>query len=135
MHLAVKDDNVDLAAALLQHNANINAFYRGKIPLMRAFQYSSAAMRELLLNRRELDINIQNQARETALWYAIYYGNYSMVKSLLEQPKVRVDIKYKYSRTALYLAVFASRIEFVHLLLSRGSNPDLQDDSGESPWA
>lgn len=58
-----------------------------------------------------------------------------MVKSLLEQPKVRVDIKYKYSRTALYLAVFASRIEFVHLLLLRGSNPDLQDDLGELPWA
>ncbi|KAJ6168238.1 hypothetical protein N7497_001081 [Penicillium chrysogenum] len=135
LHLAVKDDNVDLAAALLQHNANINAFYRGKTPLMRAFQYSSAAMRELLLNCRELDINIQNQARETALWYAIHYGNYSMVKSLLEQPMVRVDIKHKHSRTALHLAVFAGRIEFVHLLRSIGRNPDLQDDSGESPWA
>ncbi|OQE69395.1 hypothetical protein PENNAL_c0136G09986 [Penicillium nalgiovense] len=135
LHLAVKDDNVDLAAALLQHNANINAFYRGKTPLMRAFQYSSAAMRELLLNRRELDINIHNQARETALWYAIHYGNYSMVKRLLEQPKLRVDIKHKHGRTALHLAVFAGRIEFVHLLLSRGSNPDLQDDSGDSPWA
>lgn len=135
LHLAVKDDNVDLAAVLLQHNANINAFYRGKTPLMRAFQYSSAAMRELLLNRRELDINIPNQARETALWYAIHYGNYSMVKRLLEQPKLRVDIKHKHGRTALHLAVFAGRIEFVHLLLSRGSNPDLQDDSGDSPWA
>ncbi|CAG8875840.1 unnamed protein product [Penicillium salamii] len=135
LHLAVKDDNVDLAAALLQHNANINAFYRGKTPLMRAFQYSSAAMRELLLNRRELDINIHNQARETALWYAIHYGNYSMVKRLLEQPKVRVDIKHKHGRTALHLAVFAGRIELVYLLLSTGSNPDLQDDSGDSPWA
>ncbi|CAG8906384.1 unnamed protein product [Penicillium salamii] len=119
--IVFKDDNVNLAAVLLQHNANINAFYRGKTPLMRAFQYSSAAMRELLLNRRELDLNIHNQARETALWYAIHYGNYSMVQRLLE--------------TALHLAVFTGRIEFVHLLLSRGSNPDLQDDSGDSPWA
>ncbi|CAG8647410.1 unnamed protein product, partial [Penicillium salamii] len=109
--------------------------YRGKTPLMRAFQYSSAAMRELLLNRQELEINIQNQARETALWYAIHYGNYSMVKRFLEQPKLRVDIKHKHGRTALHLAVFAGRIELVHLLLSRGSNPGLQDDSGDSPWA
>ncbi|CAG8172697.1 unnamed protein product, partial [Penicillium nalgiovense] len=29
LHLAVKYDNVGLADALLQHNANINAFYRG----------------------------------------------------------------------------------------------------------
>lgn len=135
LRLAVKDDNVDLAASLLQHNSNINAFYRGKTPLMRAFQCSSAAMRELLLSRRELDINIQNQARETALWYAIHYGNYSMVKNFLEQPKARVDIKHKHGRTALHLAVFAARIGFVHLLLSRGSNPDLQDDSGGSLWA
>ena len=102
---------------------------------MRAFQYSSVVMRKLLLNRRELDINIQNQARETALWYAIHYRNYSIVKRLLEQPKVKMDIKHKYGRTALYLAVFAGRIEFVYLLLLIGSNPDLQDDSGDSPWA
>ncbi|CAG7970392.1 unnamed protein product [Penicillium salamii] len=135
LHLAVKDNNIDLTTTLLQHNANINTFYRKKTPLMRIFQYSSVAMRKLLLNRRELDINIHNQARETALWYAIHYGNYSMVKRLLKQPKVRVNIKHKHSRTALHLVVFAGRIEFVHLLLSRGSNPDLQDDSGDSPWA
>jgi ankyrin repeat protein len=36
------------------HNANINAFYRGKTPLMRALKYSSAAVRELLLSHRDL---------------------------------------------------------------------------------
>ncbi|CAG7937133.1 unnamed protein product [Penicillium salamii] len=135
LHLAVEDDNVGLADALLQYNANINAFYRGKTPLMRALQYSSAAVRELLLNRRELDINIQNQARHSALSYAIHYGNFSTVKSVLEQPNVRVDIKHKHGRTALHLAVFAGRIGFVHLLLSRGSDPDLEDDSGHSAWS
>lgn len=72
---------------------------------------------------------------QSTLRYTIHYGNYSMVKSLLEQPMVRVDIKHKHSRTTLHLAVFAGRIEFVHLLRSIGRNPDLQDDSGESPWA
>ncbi|CAG7988634.1 unnamed protein product [Penicillium salamii] len=145
LHLAVKDDNVDLAAALLQHNANINAFYRGKTPLMRAFQYSSAAMRELLLNRRELEINIQNQARETALWYAIHYGNYFMVKRFLEQPKVRdtllplyqivaygsfaavwrllrrtdstLDTQNRKGYILLYLVVYSNRFKIVDLLL------------------
>ena len=134
LHLAVKYHNVGLAEALLQHNANLNAFYRGKAPLMRAFQYSSAAVRELLLNRRDLDINLQNQARDSALWYSIHYGNFSAVKNVLEQPNVRVDVKHKHGRTALHLAVFAGRIGFVHLLLSSGSDPDLQDDSGQSPW-
>ena len=134
LHLAVKYDNVGLAEALLQHNANINAFYRGKTPLMRALQYSSSAVRDLLLNRRELDINIQNQARHSALSYAIHYGNFSTVKSVLEQPNVRVDVKHRYGRTALHLAVFAGKIGFVRLLLSSGSDLDLHDDSGHSPW-
>ncbi|CAG8030538.1 unnamed protein product, partial [Penicillium salamii] len=93
-----------------------------------------AAVRELLLNRRDLDINIQNQARDSALSYAIHYGNFSTVKSILEQPSVRVDVKHKHGRTALHLAVFAGRIGFVHLLLSSGSDSDLQDESGHSPW-
>ena len=134
LHLVVKYDNVGLAEALLQHNANINAFYRGKTPLMRALKYSSVAVRDLLLSRGDLDINIQNQARESALWYAVRYGNLSAVKSVLNQPNVQVDVKHKHGRTALHLAVFAGRIGFVHLLLSSGSDPDLQDDSGHSPW-
>ncbi|OGE47109.1 hypothetical protein PENARI_c063G04915, partial [Penicillium arizonense] len=134
LHLAVKYDNVGLAEALLQHNANINAFYRGKTPLMRALKYFSPGVRELLLNHRDLDINIQNQARESALWYAIHYGTFSTLKRVLEQPNVQVDVKHKHGRTALHLAVFAGRIEFVHLLLSSGSDPVLQDDSGHSPW-
>ncbi|CAG7955566.1 unnamed protein product [Penicillium olsonii] len=110
LHLAVKYDNVGLAEALLQQNANINAFYRGKTPLMRALKYSSAA-------------------------YAIHHGTFSAVKSVLDQPNVRVDVKHKHGRTALHLAVFAGRIGFVDLLLSSGSDPDLPDDSGDSPWA
>ncbi|OGE46852.1 hypothetical protein PENARI_c099G05954 [Penicillium arizonense] len=53
---------------------------------MRALKYSSAAVQDLLLSRGDLDINIQNQARESALWYAVRYGNLSAVKTVLEQP-------------------------------------------------
>jgi ankyrin repeat protein len=45
-----------------------------------------------------------------------------------------VDVKHRHGCTALHLAVFAGRIGFVQLLLSIGNDPDLQDDSGQSPW-
>ncbi|CAG8904255.1 unnamed protein product [Penicillium nalgiovense] len=135
LHLAVKYDNVGLGEALLRHNANINAFYRGKTPLMRALKYTSAAVRELLLSHRDLDINIQNQARDSPLSYAIHYGGFSIVKSVLEHRAASVDIKHKYGRTALHLAVFAGRIGFVQLLLLSGSDPNLEDDSGQSAWS
>jgi ankyrin repeat protein len=82
-------------------------------------------VRKLLLKRRELDINIQNQARESALWYAIYYGTFSTVKSVLDQPNIRVDVKHKHGRTALHLAVFVGRIGFVRLLLNSSSDRNL----------
>ncbi|KAJ6137056.1 hypothetical protein N7497_012308 [Penicillium chrysogenum] len=123
LHLAVKYDNVGLADALLQHNANINAFYRGKTPLMRALKYSSAAVRELLLTR------------DSALSYAIHYGSSFIVKSVLEHRAASVDIKQKHGRTALHLAVFTGRIGFVQLLLLSGSDPNLEDDSGQSAWS
>ncbi|CDM32595.1 F-box domain, cyclin-like [Penicillium roqueforti FM164] len=135
LHLAVKYDNVGLGEALLRHNANINAFYRGKTPLMRALKYTSAAVRELLLSHRDLDINIQNQARDSPLSYAIHYGGFSIVKSVLEHRAASVDIKHKYGRTALHLAVFAGRIGFVQLLLLSSSDPNLEDDSGQSAWS
>lgn len=83
-------------------------------------------MRDLLLSRRDLDINIQNQARDSALSYANQYGSSSIVKSVLGHLAARVDIKHKHGRTALHLAVFAGSIGFVHLLLPRGSDPDLK---------
>jgi ankyrin repeat protein len=49
LHPAAKTNDVDLAEALLQSNANINTLYRGKTPLMRALHYFSAAVRDLLL--------------------------------------------------------------------------------------
>ncbi|KAJ5283274.1 hypothetical protein N7505_001254 [Penicillium chrysogenum] len=120
---------------MLQHNANINASYRGKTPLMRALKYSSAAVRELLLCRRGLHINIQNQAHDSALSYAIHYGSSSIVKSVLEHHAARVDIKHRHGRTALHLAVFAGRIGSVQLLLFSGSDSNLEDDPGQTAWS
>ncbi|CDM38546.1 Ankyrin repeat-containing domain [Penicillium roqueforti FM164] len=46
----------------------------------------------------------------------------------------RIDLKHDHGQIALHFAAFVGRIGFVHLLLSSGSSPDLQDDLGHSPW-
>lgn len=63
----------DLAESLLEHGANVNAFCQGKTPVMRALEYSSYDVLQLLLASSALDINLQNRAEESALWYAITY--------------------------------------------------------------
>jgi dihydroneopterin aldolase len=45
-------------------------------------------VRELLLNRRELEINIQNKAHDSALSYAIHYETYSTSAKAHAQQKL-----------------------------------------------
>jgi len=135
LHLAARDNNIALAETLLHYNANVNAFFRGKSPLMRALKYSSVSVFKLLLQCPKLDINIQNQAQKSALWYAVIYGTCQTVLRVLECPNLRVDLRHGRGRTALHLAVWVGRIGIVQLLLSHGSDPCAKDDFGHSPWA
>jgi ankyrin repeat protein len=73
---------------------------------MRALKYSSYDVLQVLLESPALDINLQNQARESALWYAVTYGTCSELQNLLQIPNLRVDLRHKRGRTALHLAVW-----------------------------
>jgi ankyrin repeat protein len=93
--LAAKDDNVGFALLLLHHGANVNAFFRGRTPVMRALKYSSSAVLKLLLESPRLDINIQNRERESALWCAVTYGSCSMLRPILELPDCAVNLRHQ----------------------------------------
>ena len=135
LHLAATTNNIALAEILLQYNANVNASFRGKTPLMRALKHSSIEVLKLLLEDPALEINIQNKAQESALWYAITYGTCSTALSVIERPNLSVDLPHRRDWTALHLAVWWGRIGLVRLLLSKGSDLYAKDDSGHSPWA
>jgi ankyrin repeat protein len=104
---------------------------------MRALKYSSYDVLQVLLESPTLDINLQNQAQESALWYAVTYGTCSVVQSLLQVPKLQVDLPHRRGRTALHLAVWWGKTGLARLLLSSGSDPLTTDDFGKSPraWA
>ncbi|KAJ5240609.1 uncharacterized protein N7469_002200 [Penicillium citrinum] len=134
---AAMHNDRDLAESLLEHGANVNAFYQGKTPVMRALEYSSYDVLQLLLASSALDINLQNRAQESALWYAITYGTCAVLRSLLQVPNLKIDLPHRRGRTALHLAVWWGKTELAHLLLSSGSDPFFVDDCGKSPraWA
>jgi hypothetical protein len=68
---------------------------------MRAPKYSPAAVSDLLLNRGDLDINVQNQAQESALWYAIHYGTFSAVNSIPFSSRIEVNMSSSASALAI----------------------------------
>ena len=102
---------------------------------MIALKHSSTSVCSFLLKIQELDINVQNSAHDSALWYAVHCGSISNLKCLLRRADLKLDRKDSKGRTALHQAVFWGKLAFVHLLLSTGSDPNLEDDLGHSPWA
>ncbi|KAJ5117618.1 hypothetical protein N7448_011250 [Penicillium atrosanguineum] len=102
---------------------------------MRALEHSSIKVLLLLMKAPWVDINLQNQAWESALWYAIKYGtSRTVLKIAVACPGIKLDLRHKRGRTALHRAVWAGRIGLVQVLLSQGSDPNAKDDSGYSPW-
>ncbi|KAJ5568960.1 hypothetical protein N7450_011446 [Penicillium hetheringtonii] len=148
--MAAKDDNITLARWLLDYGANINAFFRGKTPVMRAIKHSSSTVLLLLLNSPGLDINLQNREQESALWIAVRHGASSTLWRVLERVDCAVDLRHQRGQTALHLAVWWGRIGLaqnkVFFLFLESSdmkgtsrlfhklfNPNANDDLGISP--
>jgi FOG: Ankyrin repeat len=133
--LAAKDDNVVLTLMLLHQGANVNAFFRRRTPVMRALNYSSSAVLKFLLKSSGLNINVQNREHESALWCAVKYGSCSTLWAILELKDCAIDLRHQRGQTALHLAVWWGKIGLAELLLSKGSDPYLPDETGSSPWA
>ncbi|KAJ5569050.1 hypothetical protein N7450_011536 [Penicillium hetheringtonii] len=119
--MAAKDDNITLARWLLDYGANINAFFPGKTPVMRAIKNSSPAVLTLLLNSPGLDINLQNREQESALWIPVRHGASSTLWRVLERVDCAVDLRHQRGQTALHLAVWWGRIGLAQLLLAKGN--------------
>jgi ankyrin repeat protein len=102
---------------LLHHGANVNAFFRGRTPVMRALKYSSSAVLKLLLESPRLDIDIQNRDRESALWCAVTYGSFSTLRPILKPTDCAVDLRHQRGQTALHLALWWGKIGLAELLL------------------
>ncbi|USE37204.1 ankyrin repeat domain-containing protein [Endozoicomonas sp. SCSIO W0465] len=136
LHLAAKENNTDLIASLCEKSEiPINVItHDGQTPLMMAAAKNLEAMK-LLLKHPRIDINAQNNAKQTALLIGIIHKNAEAVSLLLDHGaniKTRTD---KLHNTLLYAAIAGDKalnenIDEQHntavleLLLNRGCDPN-----------
>ncbi|KAJ5982125.1 hypothetical protein N7451_012225 [Penicillium sp. IBT 35674x] len=66
---------------MLDYHAAVKAIFRKKTPAMGALEHPSADVLRLLLRTPGVDINLQNEAQESASWYAIEYGTCRTVQN------------------------------------------------------
>jgi len=82
-----------------------------------------------LLLDKGADVNAQDSAGETALWYAASKGHTDIVRLLLDRG-AGVNVKNYLHRTALVLAVNA---DIAKLLLDKGADLNATDSYGRTP--
>jgi len=94
-------------------------------PAMWAARYGHAKVIHELLQRKDIDFNIQNKLGNTVLMIAIKYGHFEVVEKLLEhKDRIRLDlyIKNKAGQIAVMIAVKEGKKEISELLIEKGAD-------------
>ena len=86
---------------------------------------------EELLKRKDINIDIVDRWKNTALHLAAETGNTEIAKLLLDN-KANIDAVNEKKRTALHKAVINNNIEIVKLLVNRVANIDAVDKYGNT---
>ena len=128
LHVAARNGNDKLVAALLKQKANPNARSRvGDTPLMLAVYNGKAeAANALLAGGAQV-----NQDGWTPLHYAVFAEQPEMVAMLLSKG-AQVDARAPNQQTALMLAAKTGNVVIAKLLLNAKADTSLTDQNGET---
>ena len=127
---------VEIAVAMLEKQKwNVNGRdSRGDTPLMWALRYGNNSMVELLLEQRDIRLDMVIRDGRTVFSLAAGSGEEGAVKFLLERGGVNPNLSDNSGRTPLSFATERGHEGIVKLLLeSREVNPDSPDSSGRTP--
>lgn len=118
---------------ILLENANAQR-YDGKTVLM-ITMFQAPAIRDLMipiLLDNKVDVNIQDNRKNTALIFASQRGLTNIVKELITYG-ADVNIKGDNEKTALLYASREGHTDLVKLLLENGADQNIKDDCGNTP--
>lgn len=129
LHVAARNGNDALIAALIKQKANPNARNRvGDTPLaLAAYNGKKAALDALLTAGAQI-----NSPGWSALHYAVFAEQPEIVAHLLSKG-AQVDQRAPNQQTALMLAAKNGNIGIVRMLLNAKADPRLKDQNDDTP--
>ena len=74
--------------------------------------------------------NTQNGKGETPLMLSVWFDRKGVVEHLLGHPNIDLEVRNQWGRTALLYAAASGNPQVVHLLLARGADTAVVDNSG-----
>lgn len=99
-------------------NENNNVNTTNYNPLLYAIFKNNNEISRLLLNYKNIDINVKDCQKNTPLFRAVYNENIEIVRLLLYFKNIDINAKNSENETALFRAVYNENIEIVRLLMT-----------------
>ena len=128
LHLAARQEKVDLCELLLVHGADLNTEMEGgETPLIVAVIARRQSIVDLLV-LHGADVNARTSWGKTALHYAAQTGQKAVLNILLNN-EGNINATTCQGYTPLHLAVEHGQKEIVDLLLSRGADLNIETKS------
>ena len=135
LYKAIGSNNIDTVNQMLASQPNLmkesQAVFRGDTVLHCASRNGHLAMCHLFVDTFNIDCNMVNENRYTALHWAALYGRFNIVRFLLNRGAA-INAVNKMNQTSLQLAVYYGHHETVELLLSKGADVNICDADGKS---
>ncbi|NGX42963.1 MAG: hypothetical protein K940chlam7_01253 [Chlamydiae bacterium] len=125
---------VELTERLIKEGADIDARSRSsETPLLKAFSSSQTIKfdKARLLIEKNADINALNSNNETVLHLALRNcTDPKCLSYLLGNEKMLLDVQSDQGDTALHLGCRQFKLDFIHVLIDAGSDPNVMNKAG-----
>ncbi len=130
----VKNNNIDgVRDFLLNETININIHKYENIALIAASKYNYIEIVKLLLEVKNINVNLQDKWGRTALIIASNNNYKEIVKLLLDNETININLQDNAGGTALIYASVNNYIEIIKLLLTHKTiNVNIQSNRGKT---
>lgn len=121
LHIAALNGSKEIAAALLDKNAEVNAQTNQKNTALHLAVLRNYEKIVTLLLERKADVDRKDDHDQTALYIAVKHGRKGIVQALLKY-QAKVDVMDVFKFTPLHFAVENNDKEIVDMLLKHNAN-------------
>lgn len=136
LFIAIRNKSIDMATMLVNHGARINIDHgpidNGPIPLMYAIDMNSFEIVKLLVNRGA-NVNYIHLGASPLTW-ALYLKRPNTIAELLIEHGADVNYFSSNRITPLMIACTNGNENLIHLLLSRGADPNIRNNDGKTAF-